>query len=219
MLTYVLYMQNINVEVFKELLNIPHKTKGAKPSFTSIDLISCFWLISEGKTSRANLSVALGLGEGTVRTIISILSNLGYIQADNSGCTLSLNGISKKKELSLIINKVVCLKKQNPLTFNLPSCAIVLSNCKGLVGNGVVQRDRAIKYGADGATTLIVEDGKLMFPEEFEDSQYSKELNEFTIEIKELKDGDTVILSYSNELHLAQRGCWAAALSLLNLNF
>lgn len=210
-------MQNIVQEILKELTNSRHNSKGAKPAFTSLDLFVCFWTISERKNSRASLSSTLGLGEGTVRTMISILTDLGWIVTNNSGCSLSEKGMTKKKELETMIKRIVYLKKQNSLTFNLPSCAIVLSKCKHLIGNGVAQRDSAIKSGAEGATTLVIQNGRLTFPDVPGQSDFQKGLDEIALEIGDFENDDVVILSYSKEQKFAKRGCFAACLSLLDL--
>jgi len=80
---------------------------GNLANFTKMDLLRCLLRI-EKPVSRSFLSKSLELGEGTIRSILDILKEKGYLQSNNTGHYLSEKGktIVKKIKDRIDIEKI-----------------------------------------------------------------------------------------------------------------
>ncbi len=173
-------------------------------NFMKIDLLRCLLRI-EKPVSRAFLSKSLELGEGTIRSMLDILKNKGYLESNNIGHFLSEKGniIVKKirgnidiKQISKILmfpnKKIIAVKIRNP--------------AKPI--NVVALRDEAVKNGAEG-TVILKYDKKLRFY----DSDYKEDLSEMENKLKVSKN-DLVIAAYADSYKLAEYGAIAAAIRI-----
>ena len=75
---------------------------GNIPNYTKYDILRCFLRLS-GNVGRLELSKELGLGEGTIRTILDILKSKNLLDSTKKGHFLSKEGI---QELNLILNNI-----------------------------------------------------------------------------------------------------------------
>jgi lipoate-protein ligase B len=115
------------------------------------------------KVSRSILVHELGLGEGSVKTLVKHFKMNGLIENSNAGMWLTNKGRGMYLKLFSVV----------PAETNIPKCSIALGKfnhavlIRGLAYNvktGIEQRDAAIKSGASGATTLVFRDDKLTMP-------------------------------------------------------
>ena len=80
---------------------------------------------------------------------------------------------------------------------------------------GVEQRDAAIKAGAEGATTIVVRNGAMMIPPDY---NVDHNMPDFANELRgifELRENDVIIIGTGLEYHQAEDGALAAAFELL----
>jgi len=89
---------------------------------------------------------------------------------------------------------------------------VVRKACKK-VKMGIEQRDEAIKIGGEGAITLIVKDGKLIFPGTGEVA--NENLAEIIKRLFKLNDCDVVIIGFAKQKNKAEEATLMAALSLV----
>ena len=173
-------------------------------NFTKIDLLRCLLKI-EKPVSRAFLSKSLELGEGTVRSILDILKNEGYIESNNIGHYLSKKGV---KFVEKIKDNIALKQIEGILLF--PSKKIITIQIKNPAKtfNVVALRDEAVKNGAEGALILKY-DKKLRFY----DSNYKEDLSEIENRLK-LEMNDLVIVTYADSYKLAEYGAIAAAIKI-----
>lgn len=80
---------------------------------------------------------------------------------------------------------------------------------------GVEQRDSAIMAGAEGATTLVVIDGKLIVPPDYVIDEHDPNLAKLLHEKFNLREGDAIIIGTASTVSKAEDGALAAAFDLL----
>lgn len=181
---------------------------GPRPAFASCDLHRFLWLLrGNAKASRGTLTKALGLGEGSVRTIIRTLEKNKLIEVKRRGCGLTGKGAEALKSLGIRSAQPV---PATELSYGKKAFAVVASGRREACG--LNWRDEAVKAGADGATTLFLKRGALKLPI----SDYAvREADAKKIrDALELREGDAVVLGYGSTPLTAERGAWAAALAL-----
>jgi hypothetical protein len=93
--------------------------------------------------------------------------------------------------------------------------AVLVKGMAFKVKSGMEQRDQAIKAGADGATTVIVQDGRLTVPVDFDLDKERPEIAKAIRNQFDLSDGDVVIIGNSSDLQKAEEGALSAAFELL----
>ena len=102
------------------------------------------------------------------------------------------------------------------LTVGKHDVAIQVKKVADKIKSGLEQRDVAIKVGAEGATTLIFKNNKLLLPHEDSDIKINFPLvakqifKNFT-----LRENDVIIIGSASTLKKAEDGARAAACTLL----
>ena len=201
----------------KELLNslVKEKAPGPALTFTSLHLIKVLELIAEGPIGRGKLAKKLGIGEGTIRTIIKRLKDSNLIEISKNGCHLTNFGKNFWKKFKEKIPKKIFLEK-NEFSLSEYTVAVLIKKCGDKVRIGMQQRDAAIMAGAEGATTLVVKDGKIILPGVSDDvaKDYPVAYRQIVKLLKPEHD-DVVIVGTGETKEKAEYGALAAALTLL----
>lgn len=194
------------------------KYVGPQEYFNHIHVALLIYYLGEyAPKSRFEISKFLGLGEGSVRTILKRLKDNSIISVTKKGVYLSEKGLTFYKKFKKIFFLVVedTIYSLAPGKYNV---ILLAKNMREKVFQGIEQRDQAIKYGATGAITLVYEKDNFKFPntkETVEDLYPS----EFWSRIKSLgkpEDGDVLIICFAGDRQKAYIGCFAAALSLFS---
>ncbi|MCX8188877.1 MAG: DUF4443 domain-containing protein [Nitrososphaeria archaeon] len=167
--------------------------------------------------SRLELSHFLGLGEGSVRTILKRLKANSIINVTKKGVYLSEKGLTFYKEFKKMFPLIIedNIYSLAPGKYNV---IVLAKKLKYKVFQGIEQRDQAIKYGATGAITLVYEKESFKFPNTRENVEQLYP-NKFWNKIKSLgkpEDGDVLIICFAEDRQKAYIGCFAAALSLFS---
>ena len=181
-------------------------TKYASSRALSFDVVHIFKTLqlieNNGHVSRDLLCEELGLGEGSVKTLIKHLKMNNLIQTSNRGTKMTNRG---KTIFSELISSI-------PVETVLPGCsiavgkfnyAVLLKELSYAVRSGIEQRDAAIRMGGTGATTLLFRDNKLVMPASGSRGQDTlrKEQNIRAILIDKLKpQEDDVIIIGSDDI-------------------
>lgn len=137
-------------------------TFGAPHIFKAICMMS-----RQTYTSRQTLCDCLRIGEGAARTLTQRLRQSGLVGAIRAGMFLTNDGRRFAEELFRSIPSQ-CPVGQCSVANQRHNHAILVRGHSG-IGSGMDQRDYAIMYGADGATTLAFESGRFVFPNEAAD--------------------------------------------------
>ncbi len=195
------------MEQIRVLQQMTGKTApGRMPDYTPAHILYALSLLNENRIGRKQLSELLRVGEGTVRTIISRLSDLGLINISRPGVTLSTEGT---QFLSQIHERLTWSPyPSTDLTVAESNCMVLVKEASDKVRFGVEQRDQALIHGAVGATTLLNNDGSWVMPGQ-------DKAVELTIELKP-SDSDVVIIGSGIDEFSARLGALSAALNLLS---
>ena len=210
-----------------------------KPSFDYIHAILALYLFAElGEQEgigRYRLKEELLIGSGTAKSLISKLNTkVNFIRVlsrnnqkkghilTNSGFTF-LSKIKQKipvlKEGDLSVLKDIIIKIENMKSF----FCLIRNGAKNLT-NGVKQRDAAIKIDGSGATCLVYNGNRLIFPpkafseSEIDSIEISENVQEyFNVQLSEneLEKNDVIIIGLGESAAKARLAALNAALTLI----
>ncbi len=178
-------------------------------------LLLCLQLA--GPVGRYRLKEILNLAEheGVVKLMLEELRREKVVTTSKLGCELSGQGRkylnSKLREYGIKKYSAVDL---SPFHTGQEAYCIQVAKCAERIGNGMEQRDIAVRAGADGAIVIAVEDGVLTVPPE-----YSLDKN-FPEVAARLRDQfaparqDVIVVGLSSEKWRAVEGALAASMSL-----
>jgi hypothetical protein len=185
---------------------------GRPPAYKPAHALMALETIGSGLgVGRQRLSEALRLGEGTVRTLVGRLKDLGLIETYRSGMSLTGKGEQVLEELNGLLE--TCDMSETPITVGPVNRAVMVRGGAGRVGWGIEQRDTAIIAGAQGATTLVYKGGRLRMPG-MEDP-LDPEVVDMVMDRLGPSEGDAIIIGSSGDPFLAELGAKSAALDLL----
>ncbi|MBX5326781.1 MAG: DUF4443 domain-containing protein [Candidatus Bathyarchaeia archaeon] len=192
------------------------KAPGPIPSFQVFHVIKALEQISHSPIGRGMLAKKLEIGEGATRTLLERLKAAGLVSVSKAGCFLTKQGEEVWKEIE---NVFAAKTRLEPTKLTLSSCnvAILVKKKKNKVKLGMEQRDAAFLAGAKGATTLVMEKGKLTMPKATSDIAKDFPSIHATI-MKTLKpsNGDAVVIGSAETWEKAEYGALAAAWTLLD---
>ncbi len=186
------------------------KLGGPIPKFNDYHMWKTFECLDDkNPVGRKKLSSMLGIGEGSTRTILSIIQDQGLVTIGKSGIVLTAKGIEFKKSVHMDVASVAI----SDLTIGDKDCAVRVPRMARNIRYGCEERDAAIKSGATGATTLVYSNGKLIFP----GSDYPVEAD---VETKirsafNLKNDDVVIIGTGSTQESAEMGAVVAGLTIM----
>ncbi len=184
---------------------------GPTPKFSLFHIWKSYQVIdSQGPIGRKALADELQIGEGSIRTILDKMVREGSVENTRMGTVITERG-RRKLETSGV--EVACVDMSD-LTLGKHNCAVLVKGMAHRIKMGCEQRDEAVRAGAVGATTLIVKEGKIVFPgdEDFPDQEAVAPLRtKFKIE-----DGDVVIIGSAFSYEAAEKGAVTSALALSN---
>lgn len=168
-------------------------------SFDMVHVFKTLQLIQEnGHVSREKLCKDLGLGEGTIKTLVRHLKMQNLIESTNAGTTMTKKGNSFFSELLSSIPSEISLSKC-AITLGKFNYAVLVKQMSSTIKDGIAQRDAAIRMGASGATTLLFKDNKFLIPQtDFDSLKDEHQLSEQMIKNLHPQDGDVIIIGSDN---------------------
>ena len=190
---------------------------GAPPKFKDAHINWVFWKIANRQPmGRKMLVQETGLGEGSLRTILERLEEYDLVTSARAGRALTENGerVFKKLKQLIRMDRLGLLD----MTEKNSNCLILVKGASGKVASGMEQRDEAIKVGRSGATTLVIENGRLMMPG-FDDKTDLEE--RYPADSEKIKaylnpeEGDVIVLGSEETPQSAEEAAWVAASTLL----
>lgn len=164
----------------------------------------------EGVMGRSTLAKTMGLGEGSVRSIIEILRRWDVVDIRQAGISLNENGRAFLRDISMRMVDV-------PETGYVPGSfqqGLVVTGAADRVTDGMHQRDRGIIAGATGASVFVMKDDSLIMPTDwnmdYRDPDFSREVRKVG-----MCDGDVLVISGASERDTAAVSAIAIGLDLL----
>ncbi|MBM4248253.1 MAG: DUF4443 domain-containing protein [Euryarchaeota archaeon] len=195
------------------LLDIPAGRSGPAPRFARFHVWKALRAIGrEGPIGRQRLAAAIGLGEGSVRTIVNFLVARGLVRADEAGMRLTARGERETGAAGLSMATV----NARGLCVGECDVAVLARGRAERVRDGLRQRDEAVKAGAAGATTLVFRGGRLLMPPETDlDAEYPHLARQVRAAF-ELREGDVIVIGSAGDLRAAEDGALAAVVEMLD---
>jgi hypothetical protein len=184
---------------------------GAGPSFTEVHVLRALLMLYAGTHGRKSLVQLLGVGEGSVRTIMKRLAADGLLASSRRGHTLTDSGRASA-EAKLARMSMPKAFDSGGMVGGFQSLVVVYG-AADRVGAGATLRDAAVKTGADGAVILVYKGG-LMFPDGAMDlggyPRASAELSKIPI-----REGDAVVIGFGASPQKAEDGAVTVSLRIL----
>ncbi len=182
---------------------------GPSPKFTPYHVWKTFRLIdTQGPISRKKLAESLGIGEGSVRTILNKMTQEELISNSRDGAILTERGKRRLLSMGIEISPV-----DLPRTLGGKyACAVLVREAGKLVDNGREQRDDAVRAGAEGAVTVVMKSNELVFPAD--SFRLDKAESDLLTKVFMIKDGDVVVMGFGPTYRDAEKGAVSAALTL-----
>jgi len=188
---------------------------GKAPYFIEAHIVKALMIISRKPVGRVSLARALGLGEGSIRTLIKHLEKAGLIETSREGIVLTGSGQEFVSNVKSRISEIIEIP-ESALTIGAFNVAALVSGVADSVKAGLEQRDAAIKVGAQGATTLIFSNGRLTMPSTKEDVFMElPRIRDIIISRLMPKEDDIVVIGSAGDKLTAEFGAIAAALETL----
>ena len=182
--------------------------RGAYPEFTLEDIVAVLFLL-KSPTGRKTISEVLGLGEGSVRTLLKKLSGLELITSAQRGHFLNKRGMELRSRLSSSFSEA----RRVGTVEGFPAYALVVRRPPAF--KSIELRDEAIRFFARGAMILVVKNGEPVFPEDGRPLKGAMgELAEAISSSLELSEGDLIIVTWAENEANAMKSAYHVALHL-----
>jgi len=192
------------------------KAPGPSTTFTVSHIFFALDLMAEKTIGRNKLARKLGVGDGTVRTIINRLKNSGLIETSKEGCNLTSKGLAVWKHFEELFPKRVELA-ETELTNAKYNYAFLVKNSGHKVKSGIEQRDAAIVAGAKQAAIMVSKQGHLTI-----ESVSNRLEQQFPTAAKQIlnaihpADNDVIVLVGADKMANAKQGAFAASWTLID---
>ena len=168
-------------------------------------------LLSDGRRmGRKRLADEVGVGEGSMRRIIDTLKEWDFINIKQTGITITKAGLSFLDQLPL---RPVNIFVEGSVAGACQQGVLVLGGADKVV-NGMEQRDAGIKVGADGCTTIVIRDGILMIPPDWNMDDNTPELAYKIRKEIGMTQSDALIIGGGETQALATEAAITAALQM-----
>jgi hypothetical protein len=190
--------------------------KGPRAVFSEVHVLRAILTLGEaGALGRGKLGLALGLGQGEVRTLIKRMKESDLILIQPEGCRLSRRG---EQEFRKLKERIPWSSRVEASALGIGGeCEAVLVRGAGKgVKKGIEQRDAAVRVGGTGALTAIFSGGHFALAGEDADSETNgpRPLWDAARSASPM-EGDVLIVGGAETKDAAELGALAAALTLL----
>jgi len=190
--------------------------RGPSPAYAPAHVIKFLLILGTEETmGRITLAKRLGIGEGSVRTIIKRLLEMSLISVDAvGGCHLTEKGQSAVSELQKMI---VSTGEVSPgeMGITMPAFAAHLRGL-AIAPSLTKLRDAAVRNGAEGMMVFEIIDDKIRLPSISEDiSKEYPAVNAFIRSDFSPKNQDLILVGFAKDSLAAELGTLSASLNLI----
>ena len=178
--------------------------------FTDANVYWALHILSSGKRmGRKRLADEIGVGEGSMRRILETLREWEMIQIKQSGITITRSGLGFLSEIPL---KVIDVDLGDSIVGDY-SQSVLVFNVADKIQNGMQRRDAGIRVGATGCTTLVIRDGNLIIPPDWNMDVERPEIAK-NVRATGITDKDAIIVGSGNDQRTAMMAALTAAFEL-----
>lgn len=193
-----------------KLIDLPRY--GPVHRFSDFHVYKALAVLSDGRRKgRKHLADMIGVGEGSMRTIIAYMKDHDLIDIKQTGVSITKKGAEFFRGFPLQIGML----SKTDATIGQETVAVLVRSRSQKIKIGVEQRDAAVKAGAEGATTAVMRKGELWILPDF---NLDKERTLFSSELRSIFDiheGDVIIIGTARTYREAEDGALAAAFELI----
>lgn len=180
--------------------------------FTDASIYWALYVLSDGRrVGRKKLSDMVGIGEGSMRRIVDTLKEWKLIDVKQTGITITKAGQSFLNQIPL---RVVDVELGDSIVGDYSQGVVVLG-VADKIHNGMQQRDAGIKAGALGCTTVVIRDGVLMIPPDWNMDVENPELAYKIRKDTGITQNDVLIVASGNTRIVAVEAAINAAFELI----
>ena len=141
--------------------------------FTDANVYYSLYLLADGKRlGRKKLAELVGVGEGSMRRILEKFRDWNFVSIKQTGISITKAGLNFLDQLPI---RLIDVNLGDSVKGDFSQGVIVYGVSSKIV-NGMQQRDAGIKAGAEGCTTIVIRDGKLMIPPDWNMDEKTPEL-------------------------------------------
>ena len=192
-------------------------SRGPLPQLTPLQLLNALLLIDrEGPLGRRALASALQLNDGVIRGLLERLAESRLVIVAETGVQLSKAGKDSLGKLlrQLSIRNIISLEQSDLVPAN-SAMGVHVGKAYRSGMTGILQRDEAIKAGAEGSITIAVLGSKLVIPPDNKSiAELAPKDNAMLRSGLEPTDKDLIIIGFGKDPGRALAGALAAVLSL-----
>jgi predicted transcriptional regulator len=152
---------NIGVSTTGSLRKLIEEWKKHPKDYTLGHILLTMLYMEESSVSRAKLQKLLGLGEGSVKSMIKCMKKHGLLSTSASGSKLTDRGIGFLKRVKLHVPELrkTCLEYLSVGRVNY------MAVLRGVDAPDALKiRDMAVKFGGTGAVLLSIKEGSFKIP-------------------------------------------------------
>ncbi|TBR08583.1 MAG: hypothetical protein EPO62_06680 [Candidatus Nitrosotenuis sp.] len=182
-------------------------------SFNIAHVFKTMQLASEQiRVSRMTLVADLGLGEGSVKTLVKHLKMHGLVETSKGGMRLSEKGKILYSKISATVPRESPIQKCS-IGLGTFNHAVLLKGFGSEINSGLEQRDFAKFMGATGATTLVYKNKRFLMPGQTQDSlKNERKIRESIMENLLPQNDDAIIIASADDKKTADLASKYAAL-------
>jgi Domain of unknown function (DUF4443) len=168
------------------------------------------------RISRSLLMCELGLGEGSIKTLVKHMKMSRLIENSNAGMWFTDKGKTVYSKLRSAIPREMDISKCS-IALGKFNHAVLVKDLAHSIKSGIEQRDSAIKSGAVGATTVIFKNERLLMPNTREDVLRSEpKIHSLIIQQFQPEENDVIIIGSSEDKKTAEMAAKSAALHTIS---
>lgn len=173
-------------------------------------LLAMFY--AEDGLSRARLQELLGLGEGSVKSMVKYMKKHGLVSTSKAGSKLTRKGSSILRKIRLFVPKI-CGISLEYLSVGKINYAAILRGMK--ISEILRIRDMVIRLGGTGAVLLFYKEGRVEIPYVAEDLKSVSNSDYGNICGMGPQDGDSIIIVGGEDRGSALKALGSVLLELL----
>ncbi len=180
--------------------------------FTDANVYYSLYLLADGKRlGRKKLAELVGVGEGSMRRILEKFRDWNFVSIKQTGISITKAGLVFLDQLPI---RLIDVNLGQSVMGDFSQGVIVYGVSSKIV-NGMQQRDAGIKAGAEGCTTIVIRDGKLMIPPDWNMDEQTPELAYKIRKESGITEDDAIIVGSGNSKIVAIEAALNAAFELI----
>lgn len=193
-----------------KIMDIP--TFGPMFRFSDANVYYALYLLSDGtRMGRKALAEASGVGEGSMRRILEKFREWNFVDIKQTGISITKAGLAFLDQIPIrlvdvdIAGSVMGAYQQGVIVYGVAS----------KIGNGMKQRDAGVRSGAVGCTTILMVDGHLMIPPDWDMDEKTPEIAAKIRKDIEMTQDDVIIVGDAESKIIAIEAAINAAFDLI----